>query len=169
MTNTGCHFLPCVRSVDWATFYTPCQSSSIQRYPTYERASLLGRFLGSVCLYFWSGKHGAMVEWYWQVKREVKVKVKCTLVQALRLCTGRTAHRGRRGIALPFLDHGTRRGWWVSVTFWPLKREVLGEKPCSSTTMSTQISLGLTWYWTRASRWEAGDWPTEPWDSGTVR
>jgi hypothetical protein len=31
------------------------------------------------------------------------VKVKCTLVQALRLCTGRTAHRGSRGIALPFL------------------------------------------------------------------
>jgi hypothetical protein len=29
-----------------------------------------------------------------------KVKVKCTLVQALRLCTGRTAHRGSRGIAL---------------------------------------------------------------------
>jgi hypothetical protein len=28
------------------------------------------------------------------------VKVKCTLVQALRLCTGRTAHRGSRGIAL---------------------------------------------------------------------
>jgi len=37
-------------------------------------------------------------------------KVKCTLVQALRLCTGRTTHRGRRGIALLFLDHGTRRG-----------------------------------------------------------
>ena len=35
---------------------------------------------------------------------------KCTLVQALRLCTGRTAHRGSRGIALPFHDHGTRRG-----------------------------------------------------------
>ena len=31
----------------------------------------------------------------------VKVKVKVTLVQALRLCTGRTAHRGSRGIALP--------------------------------------------------------------------
>jgi hypothetical protein len=29
-----------------------------------------------------------------------KIKVKCTLVQALRLCTGRTAHRGSRGIAL---------------------------------------------------------------------
>jgi len=29
-----------------------------------------------------------------RVKIEVKVKVKVTLVQALRLCTGRTAHRG---------------------------------------------------------------------------
>ena len=37
-------------------------------------------------------------------------KVKCTLVQALRLCTGRTAHRGSRGIALPSHDHGTKRG-----------------------------------------------------------
>jgi hypothetical protein len=39
----------------------------------------------------------------------VKVKVKCTLVQALRLCTGSTAHRRSRGIALPFHEHGTRR------------------------------------------------------------
>jgi len=37
-----------------------------------------------------------------------KVKVKVTLVQALRLCTDRTAHRGSRGIALPFHDHGTK-------------------------------------------------------------
>ena len=29
--------------------------------------------------------------------------------QALRLCTGRTAHRGSRGIALLFHDHDTRR------------------------------------------------------------
>jgi hypothetical protein len=36
--------------------------------------------------------------------------VKCTLVQALRLFTGRTADRGSRGIALPCHDHGTRRG-----------------------------------------------------------
>ena len=43
------------------------------------------------------------------LKRKVKVKVKCTLVQALMLCTGRTAHRESTGIALPFLDHGTRR------------------------------------------------------------
>jgi len=35
--------------------------------------------------------------------------VKCTLVQALRLCTGRTVRRGCRGIALLFHDHGTRR------------------------------------------------------------
>ena len=38
------------------------------------------------------------------------VKVKCTLAQALRPCTGHTAHRGSRGIALLFLYHGTRRG-----------------------------------------------------------
>ena len=50
----------------------------------------------------------------------VKVKVKCTLVQALRLCRGRTAHRGIRGIALLFHDHSTRRGWGVSVTPRPL-------------------------------------------------
>jgi hypothetical protein len=52
--------------------------------------------------------------------RDMKVKVKCTIVQALRLCTGRTAHRGSRGMALPFLDHGTQRGWGVSVTPQPL-------------------------------------------------
>jgi hypothetical protein len=41
----------------------------------------------------------------------------CTLVQALRFCT---AHRGSRGIALPFYGNGTRRGWGVSVTPRPL-------------------------------------------------
>jgi len=35
---------------------------------------------------------------------KVKVKVKCILVQALRFCTGRAAHRGSRGIALLFHD-----------------------------------------------------------------
>jgi len=48
------------------------------------------------------------------------VKVKCTLAQAMRLCTGCMAHRESRGIALPFLDHSTRRGWGVSVTSRPL-------------------------------------------------
>ena len=33
---------------------------------------------------------------YIALKGKVEVKVKCTLVQALRLCTGRTAHRGSR-------------------------------------------------------------------------
>jgi len=51
---------------------------------------------------------------------KIKVKVNCTLVQALRLCTGRTAYRGSRCIALLFLDHGTRREWGVSVTPRPL-------------------------------------------------
>jgi len=46
--------------------------------------------------------------------------INCTLVQALRLCTGRTTHRGSRDIALLFLDHGTRRGLGVSVTPRPL-------------------------------------------------
>ena len=49
-----------------------------------------------------------------------KVKVKCTLVHALRLCTGRMGHRGSRGIALLFLDHGTSRGLGVSVKPRPL-------------------------------------------------
>jgi len=50
----------------------------------------------------------------------LKVKVNCTLVQALGFCTGRTAHRGSRGIALLFHYHGTKRGCGVSVTPRPL-------------------------------------------------
>jgi hypothetical protein len=50
---------------------------------------------------------------------KVKNKVKFTLVQALRLCTGRTTHRGSRGIALLFHDC-TTKGWGVSVTPRPL-------------------------------------------------
>ena len=37
-------------------------------------------------------------------------KVKCTLAQALRLCTGHTAHRGSRGIALLFHDQRHQKG-----------------------------------------------------------
>jgi len=47
-------------------------------------------------------------------------KIKCTLVQGQRLCTGRTAHRGSRGIALLFHDHGTRRGWGIRIMPRPL-------------------------------------------------
>jgi hypothetical protein len=45
-----------------------------------------------------------------KIKKQYNIKVKCTLVQALRLCTGRTVHRRSRGIALLFYDHGIRRG-----------------------------------------------------------
>jgi hypothetical protein len=47
-------------------------------------------------------------------------KIKCTLVHTLRLCTGRTAHEGSRGIALPYHDHGTRRGREFSSTPQPI-------------------------------------------------
>ena len=36
--------------------------------------------------------------------------VKCTHVQALRLCTGRTAHRGSRGLAPLFYDQRHYKG-----------------------------------------------------------
>jgi len=39
-----------------------------------------------------------------------KIKVKCTLIQALRLCTGRTAHRASRGIALLFMTTALEGG-----------------------------------------------------------
>ena len=55
------------------------------------------------------------------------VKGKCTPVQALRLCTGRTAHRRSRVIALLLHDHRTRREWGVSVTPRPLF--TLGKEP----------------------------------------
>jgi len=37
-------------------------------------------------------------------------KLKCTIVQSLRLCTSRMVHRASRGIALLIHDLGTRRG-----------------------------------------------------------
>ena len=58
--------------------------------------------------------------WFSSLLLRVGKKLNCALVQALRLCTGRTARRGSRGIALPFHDHGTGRGWGVSVTSRPL-------------------------------------------------
>ena len=52
----------------------------------------------------------------------------CTLLLALRRCTGLTTYRGSRGIALSFHDHCTRRGSEVSVTprslFTPAKDPV---------------------------------------------
>jgi len=38
---------------------------------------------------------------------KIKGKVKCTLVQAMGLCTGCTAHRGSRSIALLYRQWGS--------------------------------------------------------------
>jgi len=46
----------------------------------------------------------------YEIIRVKRVKVKCTLVQALSLCTGRMARRWSRVVALTFHDRGTRRG-----------------------------------------------------------
>jgi len=54
--------------------------------------------------------------WYCYLYKKGKVHT----CKALRLCASRTAHGGSRGIALLFLDHGTRRGQGVSVTPRPL-------------------------------------------------
>jgi len=56
-------------------------------------------------------------------------EVKCALLQALRLCAGSTAHSGSRGIALLYLEHGTRRGWGgcslpPGKTWYPLYRRL---------------------------------------------
>ena len=66
----------------------------------------------------------------------VKVKVQCALVQALMLCTRRTAHRGSRSIALLFLAHGTKRDECLAArsgrtlppgeTRYPLHRRLCG-------------------------------------------
>ena len=61
------------------------------------------------CIILWTGDNFPFPFCLVDTRVELK-KVKVTPVQALRLCTGRTAHRGSRGIALPFHDHGTRRG-----------------------------------------------------------
>ena len=64
-------------------------------------------------------RKSCMYCWPHELKQDLSCD-KVTLVQALRLCTGHTARRGSRGIALPFHDHGTRKGWGVSVTPRPL-------------------------------------------------
>jgi len=62
-------------------------------------------------------------------KYNPKGKVKCTLVQALRLCRGRMAHRGSRGITILFLDHGTRRGQGSGVSVTPRPQFTPGKYP----------------------------------------
>ena len=75
-----------------------------------------------------------------QIWKGEKVNVKCTLVQAVRLCKGCMAQRGSKGIALPFLHHGTRRGWRVSVTPQPLKEG----KTIKNSSITAEITIPLT-------------------------
>jgi hypothetical protein len=92
----------------------------------YTTKNVLSRWWPSATL----GSFCIMLVTVWQTevstRRKIRIninqkgKVKVTLVQTLRLCTGRTAHRGSRGIALPFHDHGTRREWGVNATPRPL-------------------------------------------------
>ena len=69
---------------------------------------ILRRWLYGKPRMFLRGRYGQCLDR--QTDRVERQKVKCTLVQALRISTSRAAHRGSRGIALPFHDHGTRRG-----------------------------------------------------------
>jgi hypothetical protein len=74
-----------------------------------------------LCLYSPFGPSWPVQGWTLRLPLFYTTKnVKCTLVQALSLCTGRTAHRGSRCIAILFHDHSTRRGWGVNVTPRPL-------------------------------------------------
>ena len=81
----------------WIPLFTPAGRQTLgqwKRYKTYEKVMTTLKLIHA--------EH----EPHWLVKQS---KVKCTLAQALRLCTGRTARRGSRGMALLFLDHDTRR------------------------------------------------------------
>ena len=82
-----------------------------------------------------------------------KTFLKCTLVQALRLCTDRTPHRGSTGIALPFHNHGTRRGEGSASrpgrslppgkTWYPLYRKLGGPQGRSGQVRKISLSTGI--------------------------
>jgi hypothetical protein len=92
---------------------------------------------------------GNLSSWFHFIDKPKKGKVKCTLVQKLMLRTGRTAHRGSRGIALLFHDHGTRMGWGSASrpgrnlppgkTHYPLYRRLGG--PLGRSGRARKISL----------------------------
>ena len=82
-------------------------------YPKIVRAHTLLNKLLFVCgirLFVFHKIIPPILHVFFSSGRKVTAMVKWTFVQALRICTGPTAHRGSRGIALLFLDHGTRRG-----------------------------------------------------------
>jgi len=79
--------------------------------PRFWEASwfVLGDLLGAASIHW---RHELeIVKWNYTHTCEYNIKivkkVKCTIVQALRLCTGRTAHRGCRDIALLYRHWGS--------------------------------------------------------------
>jgi hypothetical protein len=100
-------------------FHFHCRLSLKTRWESY--AANLTKWSWPVSQYYRHNSHYVKkcpCNLYFPQVRYVEVKV--TLVQALRLCTDRTAHRWSRGVALLFHYHGTRRGWEVSVMPRPL-------------------------------------------------
>ena len=101
-----------------------------------------------------------------------KYIVQCTLVQALRLCTGRMAHRGSRGIALLFHDHGTRRGEGSASrpgrslppgkTWYPLYRRLGGHQGRSGQVRKISPLSGFDPRTVQAVASQYTDWATWP-------
>jgi hypothetical protein len=110
---------------------------------------------------------------------KVKVKVKCTLVQALRFCTGQTAHRGSRGIALPFLDHGTRRregslscpgcSLLPGKTWYPLYRRLVGPQGRSGQVRKILPPPGFDPRTVQPIASHSTDYATRPTDSRNIK
>jgi len=80
-------------------------------------------------------------------------KVKCTLVQALRLCTGRTAHRGSKVAAQSFFTTALEGGKWSASrpgrsffpgkTRYPLHRRLGGTQGRSEQVRKISFSTGI--------------------------
>ena len=118
------------------------------------------------------GKHHKE-QWYFiWVKFFLALKVKCTHVQALRLCTGRTVHRGSRGIALPLLDHGLKGGEGSASrparflppvkTRYPLYRRLGGSQGRSGQVRKISHPLGFDPRTVQPVASRYTDWATRP-------
>ena len=104
-----------------------------------------------------------------------KVKVKCTFVQALRLCTGRTAHKGSRGIPLIFLEGGEGsasrpgRSLTPGKTRYPLYRRLRGPQGRSGQVRKISPPPGFDPRTVQPVASRYTDWATRPTSSRKVR
>jgi len=98
----------------WTLSYVTRRIFHSDTFPQFIPSPLFCYIIHKIAIRFrhWSSRQRRvpLLVTYRKTSSRIIGKVKCTLVQALRLCTGCTAHRGSRGIALLFHDHGTRRG-----------------------------------------------------------